>query len=171
MGRLTFITKDDAGEYTIADELSNEESIIVIDFKKPMPVTKGLKVLASRLDLDNVEKGCKFIFYGEIIPNIHSIKVIKTKMKMGLVDRVDGDGMGLIGKGLCESVAELQYFLGFQVEIVTADGHDMVSVGKIAWSFGPAGKFKVLLHKKIECALHMRSNLRILVKCRKEVKV
>lgn len=69
--------------------------------------------------------------------DLQRLRIFKPKRKEGVIERIEADGRGAIGKNMFKKDADLSIYVGMKV--VTERGE----WGTIESSFGKSGKFKL----------------------------
>jgi len=137
-----------------------EWQFAALQFDAPLHAPLGSLVIGSRLDAGGAgaagAAGCRIAFFGRLVAALPppraagehplaALRLFKRKLKVGTVDRVDGDGGGggggggdtvLVGRGLFRKGADAGRFAGLALR--TRGG----ARGVLEGAFGKAGKFK-----------------------------
>ena len=107
-------------------------------------------LIASKLDKDISAKQCRLAFYGQAITLIKEpevelpkINVIKQKLKIGKVDRIN-DATNILIRDLFHKETNPDVFVGLRVKLAI-NGQE----GSILGTFGKSGKLKVRLETEI----------------------
>lgn len=115
-----------------------------------MLIQQNSLLIGSKLDKDITAKQCRLAFYGQVIDLIKEpevelpkINVIKEKIKLGKVDRIN-DARNILIRDLFSKETSPDVFVGLTIT-VTLTGQK----GKILGTFGKSGKLKVLLDDEI----------------------
>ncbi|WAR30525.1 SELB-like protein [Mya arenaria] len=137
--------RSQAGDSGAANEIPDKQFALV-QFEKPVICQNDALIIGSKLDTDIHANVCRIAFHGELLVGmtdpkyaetvLPQVKVYKTKMKDGLVERVM-DEYTVIGKNMFKKETNLATFTGLKVQLST--GHD----GVIEGGFGQSGKIKI----------------------------
>lgn len=118
----------------------------IIQLEKHILVQQNSLLIASKLDMDISAKQCRIAFYGQVIKLISepekelpSINVIKQKLKVGKVDRIN-DPSNILIKDLFQKETSPDMYIGLKVTLALTG-----QTGYILGSFGKSGKLKVKL--------------------------
>lgn len=117
-----------------------------LDFgEKPILFFNESLFIASKLDLDTNDSttNCRLAFHGKALDHDFAPSVFKTKVKLGVVDRLH-DADTVIVKNMFKKETNLELFKGMQVQLSTGEK------GTILGPFGKSGKIKVELIDEIE---------------------
>ena len=118
----------------------------LVEFEKPIVCQNHCLVIGSKLDTDIHANVCRIAFHGKLlngftdakyaINNLPKLKVYKTKVREGLVERAMS-AHEVIGKNLFKKETNIQAFSGLKVTL--SSGH----AGTILGGFGQSGKVKI----------------------------
>ncbi|KAH3795546.1 hypothetical protein DPMN_149100 [Dreissena polymorpha] len=118
----------------------------LIQFEKPVTCQQHALIIGSKLDTDIHANVCRIAFHGRILLGISDpqsvasqlskVKVYKTKVKEGLVERVM-DTYTVIGKNLFKKETNVASFTGLKIQLSTGEA------GVIEGGFGQSGKIKI----------------------------
>eukprot|EP00808_Paulinella_micropora_P026278 g60664.t1 len=137
-------------EYPYSEELHptsaeypRNSQFAVLEFEKSVFCPERSQLIGSRLDLPEDSNVCRIAFSGRLIQGFdfddpkqrERIKVFKTKVREGAVDRV-ADDYTVIGKDLFSKDTDMSAYMNCRVELGTGEQ------GTIESSFGKGGKFK-----------------------------
>lgn len=118
----------------------------LVQFEKPVTCQNTALVIGSKLDTDIHANICRIAFHGKLIMgftdpkyidnDLPKIKVYKTKVREGLVERVMDD-YTVIGKNMFKKETNIAAFSGLKVTLSTGEA------GVIEGGFGQSGKIKI----------------------------
>ena len=118
----------------------------LIEYEKPVTCPTNSLVIGSKLDTDIHANMCRIAFHGQLLDcftdskyianNLPKLKVFKTKVREGVVERCQ-DEYTLIGKNLFKKETNIQSFVGLKVTLSSGEK------GVIEGGFGQSGKFKI----------------------------
>ena len=124
----------------------------LIQFEKPVTCQNSALVIGSKLDTDIHANVCRIAFHGKLLLGVTDpkyaetllpkIKVYKTKVKEGLVERVM-DEYSVIGKNMFKKETNIATFTGLKITLSTGEA------GMIEGGFGQSGKIKIRIPGKM----------------------
>lgn len=143
-------SKGDAAEGGVENEMLIKQYALV-QFEKPVTCQNHALVIGSKLDTDIHANVCRIAFHGKLLLGmtdvkyaetvLPKIKVFKTKVREGLVERVM-DEYTVIGKNMFKKETNIAMFTGLKVVLSTGEA------GTIEGGFGQSGKIKVRIPGK-----------------------
>ncbi|XP_076091706.1 selenocysteine-specific elongation factor-like [Mytilus galloprovincialis] len=141
-----FITNTAKQDQAEAQQRLPIKQYALIEYEKPVTCPHNSLVIGSKLDTDIHANMCRIAFHGQLLEcftdskylvnNLPKLKVYKTKVREGLVERCQ-DEYTLIGKNLFKKETNIQSFVGLKVTLSSGEK------GVIEGGFGQSGKFKV----------------------------
>jgi selenocysteine-specific elongation factor len=173
-------------EYRYVDTLDTEQQDngaqwALIKFTSPITAQNDSLLIGAKLDADvPTLSQCRLAFSGQLqqtFPitttsditcssiNKKSLKVYKEKYRRGVIERLDGDGISAICKGMFSKDTDMSVFTGMQV-VVEGTGE----VGEISGGFGKSGKFRVYFNNSSSGG-RKEAGQQILLKMKKFIKV
>ncbi|XP_053381410.1 selenocysteine-specific elongation factor-like [Mercenaria mercenaria] len=118
----------------------------LVQFEKPVTCQNSALVIGSKLDTDIHANICRIAFHGKLLLGMSDpkyvetvlpkIKVYKTKVKEGLVERVM-DEYTVIGKNMFKKETNIATFTNLKIMLSTGEA------GVIEGGFGQSGKIKI----------------------------
>ena len=142
----SFITNTAKQDQAEAQQRLPIKQYALIEYEKPVTCPHNSLVIGSKLDTDIHANMCRIAFHGQLLEcftdskylvnNLPKLKVYKTKVREGLVERCQ-DEYTLIGKNLFKKETNIQSFVGLKVTLSSGEK------GVIEGGFGQSGKFKV----------------------------
>lgn len=128
----------------------------LIQFERPVTCQNKALIIGSKLDTDIHANMCRIAFHGKLVlgfgdpkyleKDLPKLKVFKTKMREGLVERVM-DEYTVIGKNLFKKETNIALFTGLKVTLSTGEA------GVIEGGFGQSGKIKVRIPGTVSLGL------------------
>ena len=122
------------------------QQLALIQFERPIICQNHALVIGSKLDTDIHTNLCRIAFHGKFLLGLNDaksmdtvlpkLKVYKTKVKEGLVERVM-DEYTVIGKNMFKKETNIATFTGLKVTLSTGEA------GLIEGGFGQSGKIKI----------------------------
>lgn len=186
LGKVLFFTST-ASELTFDDQLlykedlepedpdssSSENIFVIIEFEKPVLVTRQMLVIASNLT-ELHKNSCRLALYGYVqqmcddreysTTFLPKFKIYKEKVKEGHIQRVISD-TELIGINLFKKESDRQLYVGLKVELSTGE------TGVIEGTFGQTNKIKIRLNTALtedtKSKLERRDEVKIVLKFKK----
>ncbi|XP_071153895.1 selenocysteine-specific elongation factor-like [Mytilus edulis] len=141
-----FITNTAKQDQAEAQQRLPIKQYALIEYEKPVTCPHNSLVIGSKLDTDIHANMCRIAFHGQLLEcftdskylvnNLPKLKVYKTKVREGLVERCQ-DEYTLIGKNLFKKETNIQSFVGLKVTLSSGEK------GVIEGGFGQSGKFKI----------------------------
>ncbi|XP_063424847.1 selenocysteine-specific elongation factor-like [Mytilus trossulus] len=141
-----FITNTAKQDQAKAQQRLPIKQYALIEYEKPVTCPHNSLVIGSKLDTDIHANMCRIAFHGQLLEcftdskylvnNLPKLKVYKTKVREGLVERCQ-DEYTLIGKNLFKKETNIQSFVGLKVTLSSGEK------GVIEGGFGQSGKFKI----------------------------
>ncbi|CAC5363998.1 selB [Mytilus coruscus] len=141
-----FITNTAQKDQAEAQQRLPIKQYAFIEYEKPVTCPHNSLVIGSKLDTDIHANMCRIAFHGQLLEcftdskylvnNLPKLKVYKTKVREGLVERCQ-DEYTLIGKNLFKKETNIQSFVGLKVTLSSGEK------GVIEGGFGQSGKFKI----------------------------
>ncbi|CAG2193199.1 EEFSEC [Mytilus edulis] len=142
----SFITNTAKQDQAEAQQRLPIKQYALIEYEKPVTCPHNSLVIGSKLDTDIHANMCRIAFHGQLLEcftdskylvnNLPKLKVYKTKVREGLVERCQ-DEYTLIGKNLFKKETNIQSFVGLKVTLSSGEK------GVIEGGFGQSGKFKI----------------------------
>ncbi|XP_052093234.1 selenocysteine-specific elongation factor-like [Mytilus californianus] len=142
----SFITNTAQKDQAEAQQRLPIKQYALIEYEKPVTCPHNSLVIGSKLDSDIHANMCRIAFHGQLleyftdskylVTNLPKLKVYKTKVREGLVERCQ-DEYSLIGKNLFKKETNIQSFVGLKVTLSSGEK------GVIEGGFGQSGKFKI----------------------------
>lgn len=136
----------DAAEGCNTDGKVPSKQYALIQFEKPVTCQNTALVIGSKLDTDIHANVCRIAFHGKLLlgmtdpkyveTELPKLKVFKTKVKEGLVERVM-DEYTVIGKNMFKKETNIATFTGLKIVLSTGEP------GIIEGGFGQSGKIKI----------------------------
>lgn len=132
-------------ESDVRVELKNYQVFALLQFDKPVILSKGNIYIASKLETDIHANVCRLAFHGKIIfissnkqssDFLSSLRVYKEKVKEGVVDRMANEYQVIV-KDLFKKESNVQIFTNLRVILSTGEE------GIIEGTFGQSGKINV----------------------------
>ena len=127
------------------------QQLALIQFERPIICQNHALVIGSKLDTDIHTNLCRIAFHGKFLLGLNDaksmdtvlpkLKVYKTKVKEGLVERVM-DEYTVIGKNMFKKETNIATFTGLKVTLSTGEA------GLIEGGFGQSGKIKIRIPGK-----------------------
>ncbi|KAL4219239.1 hypothetical protein ACF0H5_021821 [Mactra antiquata] len=118
----------------------------LIQFEKPIICQNTALLIGSKLDTDIHANICRIAFHGRVLTgfmdpkymenDLPKVKIYKTKVKEGLVERVM-DKYTIIGKNMFKKETNIAAFSRLQIQLSTGES------GVIEGGFGQSGKIKI----------------------------
>lgn len=137
--------KSSGVENETTDPFPNKQYALV-QFERPVTCQNHALIIGSKLDTDIHANLCRIAFHGKLLlgfsdpkyleTDLPKLKVYKTKLKEGLVERVM-DEYNVIGKNIFKKETNIATFAGLKVTLSTGEA------GMIEGSFGQSGKIKI----------------------------
>lgn len=144
-GLITKATQSNKAEACALDKHPVKQYGLV-EYEKPVTCPHNSLVIGSKLDTDIHANMCRIAFHGQLLDcftdskyianNLPKLKVFKTKVREGVVERCQ-DEFTLIGKNLFKKETNIQSFVGLKVTLSSGEK------GVIEGGFGQSGKFKI----------------------------
>eukprot|EP00198_Chlamydomonas_reinhardtii_P007007 XP_001696343.1 selenocysteine-specific elongation factor EF-Sec [Chlamydomonas reinhardtii] len=118
---------------------------VLLKFDQPITAPKDALVIGAKFDADIHGEACRLAFYGRLVrlvdpgrpQELAALQVYKPKLRSGVIERVQPDGVTAIVRSLIKKESSIDVFVGLKVK--TGRGEQ----GVIEGSFGKSGKLKV----------------------------
>lgn len=140
----------DAAAGCSSDKVPSKQYAL-IQFEKPVTCQNTALVIGSKLDTDIHANVCRIAFHGKLLlgmtdpkyveTELPKLKVFKTKVKEGLVERVM-DEYTVIGKNMFKKETNIATFTSLKIVLSTGEP------GNIEGGFGQSGKIKIRIPGK-----------------------